>query len=137
MEQLELEELVQALKKRTEYLETRQRYFLAGVAVLLAVFLLAASQSAQGPQENLKARAVSIVDSSGVVRLVLGAPVPNPVVQGKIKERRVSATGIIFNDAAGRAILYLDTNGAPHLPLRDEQGHQLVSLPDAWRQRSP
>jgi hypothetical protein len=31
----------------------------------------------------------------------LGAPVPNPVVEGKTKERRTPATGIIFNDAAG------------------------------------
>ena len=178
MEHLELEELVEVLKKRIEHLERTHRHFLASAAVLLAVFLLAAWQSAQAPQENLKAHAVSIVDSSGVVRLVLGAPVPNPVVQGKTKERRVTATGIIFNDAAGnerggigilddgsmnlcfddakternclffmpkfgngiafndangesRAILYLDTNGAPHLLLRDDQGHPLVSLPEA------
>jgi hypothetical protein len=108
----------------------------------------------------------------------LGAPVPNPVVEGKTKERRSPATGIIFNDAAGnerggigmlddgsmnlcfddakaernclffmpkfgsgiafndargesRAILYLDTNGAPYLLMRDDQGHPLVSLPEA------
>jgi len=41
--------------------------------------------------------------------------------------------GTAFNDASGesRAILYLDTNGAPHLLMRDGQGHPLVSLPEA------
>jgi hypothetical protein len=41
--------------------------------------------------------------------------------------------GIAFNDASGesRAILYLDTTGAPHLLLRDDKGQPLVSLPEA------
>jgi len=41
--------------------------------------------------------------------------------------------GIALNDASGesRAILYLDTNGAPHLLLRDDKGQPLVSLPEA------
>jgi len=41
--------------------------------------------------------------------------------------------GVALNDARGetRAILYLDTNGAPHFLLKDEQGHSLVSLPEA------
>jgi len=178
MERLELEELVQSLQKRAEHSERKQRRFVVGATLLVAVFLLAAWQSVQAPQENIKTRAVSIVDSSGVARLVLGAPVPNPVVQGKTKKRRVPATGIIFNDAAGnerggigilddgsmnlcfddekternclffmpkfgngiafndasgesRAILYLDTKGDPHLLMRDNQGHPLVSLPEA------
>ena len=41
--------------------------------------------------------------------------------------------GIAFNDVNGesRAILYLDTNGSPHLLMRDDKGHNLVSLPEA------
>jgi hypothetical protein len=177
MERMELEELVQGLQKRAERLERIQVRFFAGALVLLAVLFLAGWQSVQAPQESVKTHALSIVDSSGVVRLTLGAPVPNPVVGGKTKERRSPATGVIFNDAAGnerggigilddgsmnlcfddakvernclffmpkfgngiafndasgesRAILYLDTTGAPHLLLRDEKGQPLVSLPE-------
>jgi hypothetical protein len=101
MERMELEELVQSLQKRAERLERKQRRLLAGVLVLLAVFLLAGWQSVQAPDESVKAHALSIVDSKGVVRLILGAPVPNPVEEGKTKERRGRVTGIIFNDAAG------------------------------------
>lgn len=178
MERPELEQLLLTLQERAQHLEQRQRQFFAGAIVLIAAFFLAGWQSVQTPQENLKARAISIVDSSGVVRLTLGAPVPNPVVEGKAEKRRSTATGIIFNDAAGnerggvgmlddgsmnlcfddakternclflmpkfgngiafndtsgesRAILYLDTNGAPHLLLRDDKGNPLVSLPEA------
>lgn len=180
MERMELEDLVQSLQKRAERSERIQRRFFAGALVLLAVVLLAGWQSVQAPQENIKTHALSIVDSSGVVRLTLGAPVPNPVVERKTKERRTPATGIIFNDAAGnerggigilddgsmnfcfddakvernclffmpkfgngiafndasgesRAILYLDTTGAPHLLLRDDKGQPLVSLPEALK----
>lgn len=177
MERIDLEDLVQSLQKRAERLERRQSRLLVGIPVLLAAIILAGWQSVQAPAENLKTHALSIVDSGGVVRLILGAPVPNPVAEGKTKERRAPATGIIFNDAAGnerggigmlgdgsmnlcfddakternclflmpkfgngiafndtsgdsRAILYLHTNGAPHLLLRDDKGHALVSLPE-------
>jgi len=178
MERMEVEELVQSLQERAERLERKQGLFFASALVLFAVLLLAGWQSVQAPQENIKTRALSIVDSSGVTRLILGAPVPNPTLGGKTGKRRSPATGIIFNDSAGnerggigmmddgsmnlcfddakternclffmpkfgngiafndasgdsRAILYLDTTGAPHLLLRDDQGHTLVSLPEA------
>ncbi len=178
MERMELEELVQSLQKRAERLERRETRFFSGLLVVLVVFLLGGWQSVKTPQENLKVRSLSIVDSSGVVRLILGAPLPNPIVEGKVKERRGAATGIIFNDASGnerggfgmiddgsmnicfddaksernclffmpkfgngiafndargesRAILYLDTNGAPHFILQDDKGQPLVSLPEA------
>ncbi len=123
MERRELEEQVQTLQERAERLERNQRRFVAGTAVLLAVFLLAAWQSARAPQENVKTRVVSIVDSGGVARLILGAPVPNPVVQGKTKERRVPATGIIFNDAAGneRGGIGILDDGSMNLCFDDEQ----------------
>jgi hypothetical protein len=80
---MELEELVQNLQKRSARLKRRQSRFLGGTSVLLAVFLLSGWQSVQAPPENFKTRALSIVDSGGVVRLTLGAPVPNPIVDGK------------------------------------------------------
>ena len=43
-------------------------------------------------RENFKTRALSIADSSGVVRLTLGAPVANPSVDGN--------TAILGSDAA-------------------------------------
>lgn len=184
MELVELERQIQNLSQRAARLERRQRRFLAVGMLAAAVPILAGWQESQTPQENIKARAISIVDKNGVARLVLGAPVPNPVVNGKPMQRKASATGIIFNDAAGnerggmgmlddgsvnlcfddakternclflspkfgnglaindgegngRALLYLDTNNAAHLMLMDNQGHPLVSLPEASKQTKP
>lgn len=178
MERVELEELVQTLRERADRLERKQRRFLGGAMVVVAVLVLSGWQSAQAPQQNIQTRALSIVDKNGVARLVLGAPVPDPVVNGKTVERRSPGTGITFNDSAGnerggmamlddgsmnlcfddakternclflspkfgngiaindangngRALLYLDTSNAAHLLLMDDQGHPLVSLPEA------
>ena len=170
MEQIELE--VQALRRRTVRLERT----LAVVTLLFATTLFAGWRSTQ-PLPNIKAQSVSIVDANGTVRLALGAPVPDPIIEGKQGKRRSPANGIIFSDAAGnehggmamlddgsmnlcfddakternclflmpkmgngvalmdsnganRAMLYLDTTGAPHLQIRDEKGKALVSLPE-------
>jgi hypothetical protein len=101
MERMELEQLVQSLQKRAERWERKQRRLLAGMLALVAVFLLAGWRTAQAPQENFKTHGLSIVDSTGVARLILGAPVPNPVEEGKTAARRSPGTGIIFNDPAG------------------------------------
>ena len=67
MERVELEELAQSLHKRAEHLERKQRRFLAGMLVLVAVFLLVGWRKVQAPQENFKTHGLSIVDSIGVV----------------------------------------------------------------------
>jgi hypothetical protein len=41
------------------------------------------------------------VDANGGTRIILGAPLPSPVVNGKTQERRSPATGIIFKDSGG------------------------------------
>jgi len=89
------------LGDRAAWLERRQGRFLAGAMLAVAVLVLAGWQGSQAPRESIRTHAVSIVDKNGVVRLALGAPVPNPVVNGKTMERRAPANGIIFNDAAG------------------------------------
>lgn len=112
MERMELEELVQSLEKRIEQLERRQSRFLVGASV---------------PQEDIRTRTLSIVDSNGVARLVLGAPVPNPVVGGKTGQRRTPAIGIIFNDSAGN-----ERGGIAML----EDGYVNLCFDDAKRERN-
>lgn len=172
MEHIELERQIETLRNRA----VRVERLLMGASVVVVVLLLAGWQNVESPQ-NIKARSLSIVDANGVVRLALGSPVPDPVIEGKTAKRRSPATGIIFSDAAGnehggmgmlddgsmnlcfddakternclflmpkmgngvalmdttggnRAMLYLDTAGAPHLVMRDDKGKALVSLPE-------
>jgi hypothetical protein len=96
VENLELEQQIQTLRSRA----TRVERLLVGASVVVVVLLVAGWQSVDSPQD-IKARSLSIVDAKGVVRVSLGAPVPDPVIEGKVGKRRSPATGIIFSDAAG------------------------------------
>lgn len=89
----------------------------------LAVLLFAGWRSDQGPTENIKARSISIVDKNGTVRLALGAPVPNPIVNGKTVERRSPATGITFHNASGdeRGGLGMLDDGSVNLCFDDDK----------------
>jgi len=168
---------LQTLQSKIQRLEIRNKTVLAANGLILLVFFLGAWQVVDRKADRIIAHTITLVDNNGVARVILGAPVPGPVVDGKEGVRRAAATGIIFNDATGnerggmamlddggmnlcidnagterncfffmpkmgngaafmdgkgenRAMLYLDTSGAPHLILRDEQGRALVSLPE-------
>lgn len=101
MEKAELEALVQSLEQRARRLERRQSGIVAGIALGVVVLFASGWHSVREPSDTVKTRAVSIVDKNGVARIVLGAPVPNPAVNGKAEERRSPANGIAFNDANG------------------------------------
>jgi len=96
MELADLKREVQTLRDRSARLERRQRRFLAGGLLAVAVVVHGGWQGSEAPPDNFKTRAISILDKRGVVRLAIGAPVPNPVVNGKTMERRAPAIGMIF-----------------------------------------
>ena len=60
--------------------------------------------AAAGDEKTLRLRTLEIVDSAGVARMRLGAPVPDPVTNGKSSPRRSPQTGIQLNDAKGNEI---------------------------------
>lgn len=51
--------------------------------------------------ERLKVRRIDVVDEKGTSRVVIAAPAPGPVIDGKTYKRRVSASGVILNDSDG------------------------------------
>ena len=90
----------------------------AGFAGAIAL-LLAASTSPQS--ENLRVRSLTVIDEHGVERVVIGAPVPDPVLGGSRRPRVAEMSGIILNgpdgnerggygtsDIGGEAFLTLD-----------------------------
>jgi len=52
------------------------------------------------PQE-LRVRRLAIVDSEGIERVVISAPVPDPIINGKRVKRQGAASGIIIYDRNG------------------------------------
>ncbi len=62
----------------------------------------AADDTADSQQfQTLSARSLRIVDAQGHARFVIGAPLPNPVIQGKEMQRSSPVVGIQFPDPNG------------------------------------
>jgi hypothetical protein len=68
-------------------------------AIVIGMRSVAANASPQG--EHLRVRSLAVVDELGATRLLMAAPLPNPVSGGKESPRRNQAFGIQFNDAKG------------------------------------
>lgn len=78
----------QSLEDRIERLGRRQTWLLAGVALtglvaLWCVFKTTLNPKAEQPSA-LRTKQLEIVDSAGVARLRLGAPLPDATLDGKI-----------------------------------------------------
>ena len=94
--------LVENLSNRISRLE--RRWNLGIVASLLGVGLIILTGWRQQPEsagENLRVHRLTVVDNKGTARLVLGAPLPDPMMGGKLQKRRSPATGLLLNDADG------------------------------------
>jgi len=76
------------------------------LVVALAVFGLVSLKKVvvAADEKVLRLRSLEIVDSTGVARMRLGAPVPDPVTGGKSSPRRSPQAGIQLNDAKGNEI---------------------------------
>jgi hypothetical protein len=126
----EFSEIVQALSARTKRLERQLRVCTVLWLMTVGVLLTTGFQE-KGPAtpENLRVRQLTVVDRNGTPRLMLGAPLPDPVMHGKVQKRRSAATGLLLNDAngderGGLALLDDGTMGATF----DANGRERVSL---------
>ena len=93
-----------ALQFRLTSLERRVR-ILTGACVSLCVVVLVTAKlplanGASGP-DRLRVRSLAVVDEHGAERVLIAAPLPNPVSGGKESPRRSPAYGIQFNDKNG------------------------------------
>ena len=77
-------------------------WLLTGLAVLALLALYSWQRRVKASEpDTLRVRSLEIVDSAGVARLRMGAPLPGPQMGGKISPRRSAANGIQINDAHG------------------------------------
>src|SRR5690349_4070585 len=94
----------------------------------LITFGIAAANSHS--TDILRARKLVIVDDKGNERIVIAAPVPDPLVRGKKLPRRNAATGIQINDESGNergGIVMLDDNSFI-VGIDDEKGQERAHL---------
>ena len=100
------------LIRRIRFLESRiallTRMFIGLILIVLVVGLSAFTSNAvrqQGPVPSkdsvLVLRALSVVDSRGVERVRIAAPLPDPIMLGRRFERGEAVSGIILYDSEG------------------------------------
>jgi hypothetical protein len=93
-----------SLNQRIEKLERRISILRISLAVIvLAMVFFAALPWAKSSTAgaNLRVRSLAVVDDQGVERILIAAPLPNPVSGGKASQRRSRSYGIQLNDAKG------------------------------------
>jgi hypothetical protein len=94
--------LLENLHHRISQLE--RRWNLGIMACLLGVGLMILTgwkQLPEGALENLRVHRLTVVDEQGTARLMLGAPLPDPMMGEKVQKRRSPFTGLLLNDADG------------------------------------
>jgi hypothetical protein len=108
------------IQLRLTSLERRVRILMGVCVALCVVFVVAAtlpSAKGAGNPDRLRVRSLSVVDEHGAERLLIAAPLPNPVSGGKESPRRSPAYGIQFNDKNGNefgAITIADDGALVH-----------------------
>ncbi|MDR6937346.1 hypothetical protein [Luteibacter sp. 3190] len=93
-----------------------------GLSSIAVCFSAAAFIATQRADRTLHARGIVIDDAAGIPRVVIGAPVPGPTIDGKTGTRAGDLSGIVINgpdgterggygtvDQGGEAVLTLDS----------------------------
>jgi hypothetical protein len=93
---------IEALQKRISVLE-RTLTLLAVGFVALSVYTLASPKnvSASTAPRSLTVKRLAVVDQKGKERVVIAAPLPDPIVQGKREKRDGPISGILIYDPKG------------------------------------
>jgi hypothetical protein len=95
-----------SIHDRVERLERRQKWFVCALVLSFLISYFAFKPSRVGAESlpMLRTSQLEIIDSAGVARLRLGAPLPDAILDGKNHHRRSPASGIQLNDAKGNEI---------------------------------
>lgn len=106
--------------------------FLMTAAVSASIFIGKTNAgSAAAPDSVLRARGLIIVDENGRERVQIGAPLPDPLLQGKRYKRNGAVSGILLMDAEGNersGYFTSDEPGTVALTLDTVQGQTAMFL---------
>ena len=106
-------------------------WFSLALSSVLAIGLLERPLTAKITSDRLVLRQLSIVDAHGIERVRIGAPLPDPIANGKRMKRDEPAAGILIYDAKGNERGgYITDDGAGNalLTLDDGSGEDQVTI---------
>ena len=69
--------------------------------VLAVIFVNVPFKVHAAPPENLRVRRLAVVDEKGIERVVMSAPLPEPVINGKVGKRDTPMSGLLIYDPNG------------------------------------
>jgi hypothetical protein len=87
--------------KRIEQLERRVRALTVAFVLTLACFTIATLRAQSATTDNLRVRQITVVDAQGTERILIGAPLPDPIVQGERRKRSGPISGMALLDPKG------------------------------------
>ena len=99
-----MSEQLNALQRRVSNLERRVVLLAMCCAALTVILLLFAATGvvkAAAQPEMLTVKRLAVVDEKGTERVVIAAPLPDPIIQGKRVKRDGPASGILIFDPKG------------------------------------
>jgi hypothetical protein len=113
--------------ERIERLERRLK--LVSVAFVLTLVGLAVGglRAQRAVSDDLRVRRITVVDEKGTERIWIGAPVPDPIVQGKRGKRTGTISGMILLDANGNeraGFSTADLTGEVFIGLDSDRGQE-------------
>ncbi|MBV8812413.1 MAG: hypothetical protein JO033_27395 [Acidobacteriaceae bacterium] len=127
------------LERRLGRIEHRAQLHKSGwiiLAMALALVFfwterLGVAQEQSQPGQKIRVRELDIVDEKGRERIVIAAPLPEPLVDGKVghRVRRVSAA-VQFKAANGneQGGIAMSDDGSMLVGIDDERGHERAHL---------
>ena len=110
---------------------------LSATACVLSAWALVRSNALDNTDRVITVRGLIVNDASGQARVVLGAPVPDPVVGGKVSRRDGALSGLILIGADGNergGYATGDTGDGAILTLDSRDGAEVFKVfanPDA------
>jgi hypothetical protein len=120
--------------ERLAALERRVRALTVTLAVAVAAFLVVTLRAQPGVTDNLRVRQITVVDANGTERVWIGAPVPDPINQGRRVPRNGPVSGMILLDAKGNergGFVTSDPGGSVFIGLDSEQRQEALFLVNA------
>ena len=126
------------LETRLRHAEQRAHLHKAGWIVLAVALALVfwtersvVAQAQSQPVQKIRARELDIVDEKGRERIVIAAPLPEPLVDGKVGHRvRPISAAVQFKAANGneQGGIAMSDDGSMLVGIDDERGHERAHL---------
>lgn len=116
---------------RIERLERRFGLAISAFLTVNVIILLVGWKAQPASPDILRVRQITVVDQNGKERVWIGAPVPDPIVQGERRKRSSPVSGIILLDAKGNergGYVTSDNYGEVFLGMDSEKGQETLFL---------